>query len=211
MFSVSSVFIKFILGIICLVFQINLMGKSNLAPSSPMDQIQNYVLGGIIGGVIYNDGISVVQFLIVLVIWTLLVMIVKYLKENFHLAKVLVDGKTVILIKDGAIDVRNCMKQSISARALTLKLREHGVYEVAHVKRAVLEQNGQLTITEYGDETAKYPVIVDGQADLDILDMIGEDLAWLVEEMTKIGYDDLKEVYLAEYISGELVFYNYPK
>ena len=45
--------LKLAMGIIGLVLQINLMGKGNLAPTSAMDQVQNYVLGGIIGGVIY--------------------------------------------------------------------------------------------------------------------------------------------------------------
>lgn len=49
-----SAIIKLGLGFICLIIQINLLGKGNLAPSSAMDQVQNYVLGGIIGGVIYN-------------------------------------------------------------------------------------------------------------------------------------------------------------
>lgn len=54
--------LKLAMGIIGLVLQINLMGKGNLAPTSAMDQVQNYVLGGIIGGVIYSDSIGVFQF-----------------------------------------------------------------------------------------------------------------------------------------------------
>ncbi|MFQ9134800.1 MAG: hypothetical protein ACLR5Y_05640 [Haemophilus parainfluenzae] len=55
--------LKLAMGIIGLVLQINLMGKGNLAPTSAMDQVQNYVLGGIIGGVIYSDSIGVFQSL----------------------------------------------------------------------------------------------------------------------------------------------------
>jgi uncharacterized membrane protein YcaP (DUF421 family) len=65
----SPIIIKLALGILCLIVQINIMGKGNLAPSSAMDQVQNYVLGGIIGGVIYNDAISVLQFVLVLIVW----------------------------------------------------------------------------------------------------------------------------------------------
>ena len=65
--------LKLAMGIIGLVLQINLMGKGNLAPTSAMDQVQNYVLGGIIGGVIYSDSIGVLQFSLVLVLWTLLI------------------------------------------------------------------------------------------------------------------------------------------
>ena len=47
-----EIFIKLALGLVSLVFVINVTGKGNLAPNSATDQIQNYVLGGIIGGVI---------------------------------------------------------------------------------------------------------------------------------------------------------------
>ena len=40
----SPIIIKFALGIICLIVQINLMGKGNLAPTSAMDQVQNLSL-----------------------------------------------------------------------------------------------------------------------------------------------------------------------
>lgn len=208
--NVNGIVIKFILGIICLVFQINLMGKSNLAPSSPMDQIQNYVLGGIIGGVIYNESVTVLQFLVVLLVWTILVMIVKYLKENFHFMKVIVDGNTSVLIKDGMINVGQCMKQGIQGRELMLKLRENGISDVSQVKRAIIEQNGQLTITEYGDESTRYPVIIDGQPDVDILEMIHKDLDWLNSEVNKASLKNINQIFVGEHVSGELKFFPYP-
>ncbi len=68
----SLIIIKFVLGMLCLILQINLLGKGNLAPTSAIDQVQNYVLGGIIGGIIYNSDISVLEFIMVLLIWTLM-------------------------------------------------------------------------------------------------------------------------------------------
>ncbi|MGL5886078.1 MAG: hypothetical protein ACRCY2_08675, partial [Bombilactobacillus sp.] len=72
-------FLKFIMGFFAMVIQINLLGKSNLAPSNVIDQMQNFVLGGIIGGVIYNTDITLLQFFIVLIIWTLVVFTTKFL------------------------------------------------------------------------------------------------------------------------------------
>ena len=50
-----TVAIKLALGLISLVFVINLTGKGNLAPSSATDQVQNFVLGAILGAPIYRD------------------------------------------------------------------------------------------------------------------------------------------------------------
>ena len=96
-------FIKLVLGIFCLIFQINLMGKGNLAPSTAMDQVQNYVLGGIIGGVIYNKDITVLQFFLILVIWTLLIFTLKFIKNHNRYIKYLLDGKPVTLILNGKV------------------------------------------------------------------------------------------------------------
>lgn len=49
MFSYWDVTIKLALGLLTIILQINLSGKSNLAPISALDQVQNYVLGAIVG------------------------------------------------------------------------------------------------------------------------------------------------------------------
>ena len=72
--------LKLTMGIVGLVLQINLMGKGNLVPTSAMDQVQNYVLGGIIGAVIYNDNIGILQFSLVLILWTLLIFTLRFIK-----------------------------------------------------------------------------------------------------------------------------------
>ena len=45
-----AILIKLALGLISLVFVINVTGKGNLAPSSAVDQIQNFVLGALLVG-----------------------------------------------------------------------------------------------------------------------------------------------------------------
>ena len=37
------IFAKLGLGLLVIIFQINIMGKGNLAPASALDQVQNYV------------------------------------------------------------------------------------------------------------------------------------------------------------------------
>ena len=148
---------KLLMGILGLVLQINLLGKGNLAPTSAMDQVQNYVLGGIIGGVIYSDSVGLLQFFLVMVLWTLLVLSLKFIKNNNRWVKSIIDGQSVWVIVNGEIQTEECMKNGISAHDLMFKLRAAGIYEIAAVKRAVMEQNGQLTVIQYGDESLRYP------------------------------------------------------
>lgn len=209
MFPYSMVFAKLGLGLLALILQINLLGKRNLAPSSALDQIQNYVLGGIIGGVIYNDTVSIIQFLMILVVWTILVMVLKFLKANSRLAKVLVDGKPVILIEQGELQTETCLRYGIQAFELQMKLRAAGVQRIQDVKRAVLEQNGQLTVVQMGEKNIRFPLIADGQVNPDVLKLIDKDEAWLNQELHRQGYEP-RDIFLAEYLDGQVLLYPYP-
>lgn len=129
-----------------------------------------------------------------------------------RLAKVMIDGRPAILVKNGKLDVETCLKRGVTADELMFRLRVNGIYELARVKRAVLEQNGQLTVLEYGDdESIRYPLISDGIINYDILEMISRDEAWLDEQLQKNGFKSSTEVFLGEYISGKLHFVGYPK
>ncbi|HEY4437568.1 DUF421 domain-containing protein [Lelliottia sp. V89_10] len=207
----TPIIIKLGLGILCLIVQINLMGKGNLAPSSAMDQVQNYVLGGIIGGVIYNESITVLQFVLVLIIWTFLVFVLKFLKENNRLVKRIIDGKPITLVHNGSVNVKECLRNGVSANDLMFKLRANGIYEIEQLKRVVLEQNGQLTIIQSGDENIRYPIIVDGLANHDLLEILNKDNDWLENEVIKQGFSKISEVYLGEYLSGRINLYGYEK
>jgi putative membrane protein len=205
----SLLALKLLMGILGLVLQINLLGKGNLAPTSAMDQVQNFVLGGIIGGVIYSDSVGLLQFFLVLILWTLLVLSLKFIKNHNHWVKSVIDGKSVWVIVNGEIQTEECMKNGISAHDLMFKLRAAGIYEISAVKRAVMEQNGQLTVIQYGDESLRYPLITDGQIDHDILEIIKRDDEWLKQELDRLHLDASK-VYIGEYIDGKLVAHPYP-
>ena len=200
--------LKLAMGIVGLVLQINLMGKGNLAPTSAMDQVQNYVLGGIIGGVIYSDNIGVLQFSLVLVLWTLLIFTLRFIKNHNQFVKSLIDGKPVWVILNGKVQTAECMRNGIAAHDLMFKLRAAGIYEIKTVKRAVFEQNGQLSIIQYGDENLRYPLIIDGQLDEDILDVVGRDEEWVKAELAKQNLT-VNQVYIGEYLNGQLVTHLY--
>lgn len=133
----NQLFVKFALGILTMIFQINIFGKGNLTPTTALDQLQNYVLGGIIGGLIYNPSITIVQFLLVLVLWTLVVFILKFARDHNNWIRNLIDGKPVQVIKNGEVQVANCMKAGISANELMFKLRSQGIYSVEKVKNCI--------------------------------------------------------------------------
>ena len=202
--SYLDIAIKLTMGLLSLVFVINISGKGNLAPSSATDQVLNYVLGGIVGGVIYSPRISVLQYFIILMIWTMIVLILKWLKTNSVLFKSILDGQPVIIIKKGILDVEACRRAGLTANDIAFKLRTNGVYSVKKVKRAVLEQNGQLIIGLQDEENPKYPIITDGTVQTNILEAIDKDTDWLQEQLKEMGYENISDIFLAEYDNGKI-------
>ena len=207
--SYLDIAIKLTMGLLSLVLVINISGKGNLAPSSAMDQVLNYVLGGIVGGVIHNPGINILQYFIILMIWTMIVLILKWLKTNSVLFKSILDGQPVILINKGILDVEACRRMGLTANDIAFKLRTNGVYSVRKVKRAVLEQNGQLIIVLQDEENPKYPIITDGTVQTNILEIIDKDMNWLQKQLKEIGYENISDIFLAEYDNGKITVITY--
>ena len=207
--SYIDIAIKLALGLLSLVFVINVSGKGNLAPASASDQVQNYVLGGIIGGVIYNPSISILQFINILLIWVILVLTQKWLKTNNIFLKKMVDGEPTTVIKRGKINVEATRKSGLSANDLAFKLRSQGIYSIKNVKRAVIEQNGQLIVVLTGDENPKYPIITDGKVQINSLESMDKTEEWLMSTLKEMGYKDIKNIFLAEYDKGQVHIVEY--
>ena len=202
--------IKFILGIMVMILQIHILGKYEFSINTPLNQIQNYVLGGIIGGVIYNTSISILTFLIFILVWSLVVIIVKLL-VNITFIKSLVVGRPVILIKNGKVNVENCAKVGISADQLMLHIRMEGLFSTKEVKSAIMETNGKLTIIDMQSATPKFPIISNGRINQDILEVIGRDEKWLISSVNSQGIEHIQDIFLGEYVNGELNLTTYPK
>ena len=200
----ATIAIKLALGLLSLVFVINVTGKGNLAPNSAVDQIQNFVLGGIIGGVIYNSSITIIQYVTILIIWTILILLLKWLNTNVSFIKQLIDGNPTIIIKNVKLDSEACRSKGLAAADVALKLRAQGIFQLKDVKRAVIEQNGQLIVVKMGDENPKYPIITDGVVQVEILETIGKSEEWLSEKLKEEGFQEVSNIFIAEYDKGQL-------
>ena len=207
--SYTNIAIKLALGLISLIIVINITGKGNLAPSSAIDAVQNYVLGGIIGGVIYNSSIGILQYLVILMIWICLVLSMRWLKTNNSFFKVAIDGKPVVVISRGKLDTEACRTSGLTAHEIMFKLRSNGIYSIKTVKQAVLEQNGQLIIVQAGEENPRFPLITDGTIQLQALDSIDKTEEWLMEKLKEQDVENISDVFLAEYENGNLNLVRY--
>jgi len=76
-----------------MIFQINILGKRDFSVNTPLNQVQNYVLAGIIGGVIYNHAISFAEYISFLLVTFGIISGLNYLTSKFMSTRSLVMGK----------------------------------------------------------------------------------------------------------------------
>ena len=203
---IIPVAIKLTIGFIALVVFMNLNGRSQLAPTSTEDQIGNYVLGGIIGGVIYNPSITIVQFLIVLLIWGLLMTTIDFLKNSNKNVKKMIDGQIVYLIKGGKMLTENFAQATLSIPDFYTKLRTKGIFKVSEIEDAFMESNGQLIVIQKNDENYSSLLVSEGKILQENLEHIGKDEKWLQEELAKYNVSDINDIFLVEYDGDDKLF-----
>lgn len=203
---IIPVAIKLTIGFIALVVFMNLNGRSQLAPTSTEDQIGNYVLGGIIGGVIYNPSITIVQFLIVLLIWGLLMTTIDFLKNSNKNVKKMIDGEIVYLIKGGKMITENFAQASLSIPDFYTKLRTKGIFQISDIEDAFMESNGQLIVIQKNDENYSNLLVSEGKIMEDNLEHIGKNDEWLKEELAKYNVLDINDIFLVEYSNDDKLF-----
>ena len=203
---IIPVAIKLTIGFIALVLFMNLNGRSQLAPMSTGDQIGNYVLGGIIGGVIYSPNVTIIQFLIVLLIWGLLMTAIDFLKNTSTDVKNIIDGGIIFLVKDGKLIPENFAKANLSIANFYTKLRLKGIFKLIDIEEAFVESNGQLTIIQKNDENFSRLLISEGKILEENLEHIGKDSEWLERKLAEYNVSNIDDIFLVEYSNDDKLF-----
>lgn len=186
---------KILLGFLYAIVIMKLSGKANLAPISPYDQINNYILGGIVGGVLFNRNISFYEMFFVLTVWGVITLSINQARKKSMWFKRMIDGERIVVIENGAIVRKGIEKAKITVPDLYLKLRLQGVYDIMNVDLARIEQNGQLIVLTKSEELPKL-LVVDKVIDHTELEDSNKDEAWLKDflDNNKASLDDIASV-----------------
>ncbi|CAI3922254.1 DUF421 family (YcaP) (PDB:3C6F) [Commensalibacter communis] len=202
----ALVFLKFILGFIIVICYFNLSGKTQISQMSPIDLIGNFILGGIIGGVIYSDTIPVYTYVLVLIIGTFLMHILNKIAKEFEMFRSFTLGDPIIIIKNGQlmIDTINNKHNKIDIINLLSILHSRGIGSIQEIHYAQVEPNGQLTIIEKDQHEPSIVLILRGEIQRLPLELFDTDNDFIVHLLEN---NDLKleEVFIAEYYSQTII------
>ncbi|PIT70909.1 DUF421 domain-containing protein [Bartonella tribocorum] len=176
--------LKLSVGLVAFLFILRTTGCGSLSQMTPVDLVSNFVMGGIIGGVIYNQNISSIQLLLVLLIWQILIASFNFFARYSVFFRRLIAGQNVTLVLDGDFQMDKIKNLGINVNDLITMLRLKGchLHEAAFVR---LETNGECTVIKKEEGKKSTIVVENGEVIDDSLKEIGKTKKWLQAELKK--------------------------
>lgn len=197
------------IGFISILVYMNILGKMQLAPRSAMDQIGNYVVGGIIGGIIYNMDLPLWKFFIAIIIWGSLMLIMNYIKVNNLKAKRVIEGNPILLIDNGKINFQGFADAKMSSDDLISRIHQLGIPSITALKSVWLETNGQITVVKVDDDVFAWSLIEDGQINHIEMRRSYKSDEWLLRQVNNLGVEKIEDVFYGELLKGNMILYLY--
>ncbi|WP_261641909.1 DUF421 domain-containing protein [Erwinia mallotivora] len=201
------ILLKFFIGFAIVITHLNFSGKTQLSQMTPVDFIGNFVLGGIIGGVIYSDTIPLYQYIILLLIGVLFINILNAISKHFSLFRSITIGDPITIIKNGHFLMDNILarQNKIDILNVTSQLHSQGILSFQEVRYAQIEPGGQVTAITEGSAMPSVIVMKNGKARPGDLGLIDKDEAWLMAEVERCQVSQ-NDIFLAEFWEGKLMF-----
>lgn len=206
--------IELILGFFCLLLITRFLGKTQITQLTAFDFISALIMGELLGNAIYDDDTGVVKIVFAVTVWGLLIFGIQLVGQKSITLRNFLEGKPSLVIQKGVINRQELKKNRMNINELQTLLRDKDVFSVREVDYAILEQNGSLTILrkpEFDTPTLKdlnlplnrksLPMLLvsDGIILNQELLKIGKNESWLKAELNQQGYDNIDNIFFAEW------------
>lgn len=200
--------VKIVVGMLGVLFFLRISGKTQMAQVTPLDSVNAFVLGALVGGVIYSD-LSVWYMIFALAVWTVVNMLIRYLLR-FSFLRRLIKGDAVIIVKQGKMNLREFKRNGLEMEQFRTLLRENGIFSMFDVDEVRFETNGKLTVSVRSDISESYLFVNNGSILRSSLLNAGKTEDWLRKQLKKNGYEDPGDLFCVEW-TPEKGFYITPK
>lgn len=193
----------FIYVLVAMIFRV--MGKREVGQLGTFDLVVFILIAELVALALeHKDGFLI--NLVPVIILVLLQIVISKMSLKSVKFRNFVDGKPVIIIKNGIVNFKNMVEQRYTLDDLLLQLREKDVRSLDEVDYAILETNGKLSVFKKDDKDKKtypLPIILDGKVEFDNLYAIGKTKTWLLNTLIEKNIN-ANDVFYAFTKNGEL-------
>ncbi len=217
----SAIALELVVGYFALMLLTKFLGKTQITQITAFDFISALILGELVGNSLYDGETGIGHILFAIGIWGGLIFFTEKLTQKSRFFRKLFEGSPSIIINKGEIDYKELKKNHLDLNQLQHLLRAKDIFSVRECHYALIETDGSLSVIKkapYSQVTkqdldittndSKLPisVILDGQIAPTNLEILGKNVAWLLKEIRKQGFQSPKEVLYAEWQEDESLF-----
>lgn len=195
----GNIAVKLAVGLATFIFVFRTTNRCQLTQMTPVDLIGNFVMGGILGGVIYNPDIGITKFILVLAIWQVLIVSVNFLRMRTESGRKMIVGSPRPVVIKGKFLQEKFVEAGLDIGDFATLIRMQGIHSMKEIWNAQIEPNGQLTVQKKEDPHISNVVLNNGAMVEAALEVIDKDEDWLKAELQKQGYDSYENIFFAEW------------
>lgn len=198
--------LKFVTGMIGILTFLRITGKAQMAQITPLDTVSAFVIGALVGGVLYNPDMSMWHILFALAVWTAFNMLVRFAMRSARLRH-FIKGESVFLVKNGVINFRNFKRNSLEMEQFRLLLRQKGIFSMFEVEDVLFESNGAVTVLPTGKASESFLLVNNGEFVESGLTQSGRSQTWALRVIKKNGFNSPAELFCMEWTPGKGIYF----
>lgn len=214
------IFVRTIILYIVILVVVRCMGKKEIGQMQPFEFVISLMIADIASTPLTDTGIPIFFGIIPILGLLFSYMVLSICNMSSVVLRGIICGRPEVLINKGKIVEKALIKERITINELQERLRVKDVFSIEDVEYAILETNGELSITfkpgkrnltpeDMGIESEyvgiSYDLVIDGKVSYENLNKINKDYKWLKKEVNKFGFNP--EEALLVIISGNGSFY----
>ena len=181
-----------------ILFFLRIAGKAQMAQITPLDTVSAFVIGALVGGVIYNPDMSVWHILFALAVWTFFNLFIRFCMRSSLLRRI-IKGDCVYLVKNGILNFKVFKRNSLEMEQFRVLLRQKGVFSMFDVDDVRFETNGAITVSEVGKVAESYLLVNNGAIVNSTLAHCNRTRAWVLRNIKNHGYDSPSDLFCMEW------------
>ena len=190
--------LKLITGMIGILVFLRIAGKGQMAQITPLDTVSAFVIGALVGGVLYNPDMSMWHILFALAVWTGFNMLVRFAMRSLKLRH-FIKGESEVLVRNGVINFKAFKRNSLEMEQFRLLLRQKGIFSMFDVEDVLFETNGAVTVLSPGKLAESHLLVNNGAIVEKGLLRCNKTRSWVLHNIKNNGFDGPHDLFCMEW------------
>ena len=201
-----SITLKLVTGMLGILAFLRITGKAQMAQITPLDTVSAFVIGALVGGVLYNPDMSMLHIIFALIVWTGFNMLVRFAMRSAYMRH-LIKGKSDFLVKKGIINFGNFKRNSLEMEQFRMLLRQKGIFSMFDVEDVLFETNGAVTVLPTGKTADSFLIVNNGEFVESGLAGSEKSKEWALYHIKRNGFNSPSELFCMEWTPNKGIYF----